>query len=207
MDATKPESHHLRAGNQSRYLPGIERGCKMIPVYFRFESLPDELRTAHKIKSKARLDCTGFTDNLPGGYKGLMNFVNAKGMMFFYLTEARDFVSADSKRIADFSLTNASINLTSIYIEDLQYPQYGYGTPNAKRFLSNGKENPLFDYRLDGYLFVMNQAYSQIEMFVIPGGRNLINAYYQKLIDGGLDEDIQSLRKAAKPFFDYGTAL
>lgn len=179
----------------------------MIPVYFRFESLTDELRAANKIKSKARLDCIGYTDYLPGGYSGLINFVNAKGMLYFYLTEARDFVNADSRRVADYSLTNASINLTSIYIEDLQFPQYGYGTPNAKRFLANGKENQLFEHRLDGYLFVMNQAYSQIEMFVIPGGRNLIYAYYQKLIDGGLDEDIQNLRKAAKPFFDYARVL
>lgn len=179
----------------------------MIPVYFRFESLPDEIKAANNIKSKVRLDCTGYTDTLPGGYKGLIIFVNAKGMLFFYLTEAKDFVTADSKRVADYSLTNASINLTSIYIEDLQFPQYGYGTPNANRFLASGKENPLFECRLDGYLFVMNKAYRQIEMFVIPDGRNLIYAYYQKLIDGGLDDDIQNLRKAARPFFDYGRAL
>ncbi|NCU33336.1 MAG: hypothetical protein EOM23_10515, partial [Candidatus Moranbacteria bacterium] len=99
----------------------------MITAYYRFENLPDELRAANKIKSKARLDCTGHA----GDYKGLTKFVNNKGMLFFYLTAARDFVNADSKRIADVSLTNGSINLTSIYIEDTDFPQFGYGYPNA----------------------------------------------------------------------------
>jgi hypothetical protein len=179
----------------------------MIAAYFRLENLSDELRAANKIISKARLDCTGFADNLPVGYSGLTNFVNHKGMLFFYLTPARDFVSADSKRIADYSLTNGSINLTSIYIEDLQYPHFGYGTPNANRHLSNGHDNPMFAYRLDGYLFVMNPEYSKIEIFVLPGGRNLITAYYQKLIDGGLDDEIDLLRKQAKPLYDYERAL
>ena len=179
----------------------------MIAAYFRLESLSDELRIANKIKSKVRLDCTCYADNIIGGYNGLTNFVNNKGMLFFYLTQARDFVSADSKRIADYSLTNGSINLTSIYIEDLDYPHYGYGTPNAKRQLSNGDENPLFQYRNDGYLFVLNPDYSKIELFVLPGGRNLITAYYQKLIDCGLDDEIDLLRKQAKPFYHYGRAL
>ncbi len=179
----------------------------MILVYSRFEKLSDELKTANKIRSKARLDCTSYTDMLPGGYNGLTSFVNAKGMLYFFLTNARDFVNANSKRIADVSLTNGSINLTSIYIEDTDFPQYGYGYPNANRKLANGSENPMFLYRNDGYLFEMNKDYSWIEMFVIPDSRNLISAYYQKLIDGGLDQDIQNLRKAAKPFFDYEAGL
>lgn len=176
-------------------------------IYYKFERLSDELREANKIRSKTRLDCTAVADNLPDGYQGLKSFVNKKGMLFFHTTEARAFVSADSKRIADYSLTNGSMNLTSIYIEDLEFPQYGYGTPNAKRVLANGKDNLMFPFRLDGYLFIMNADYTRIEMIVVPGGRNLITAYYQKLIDGGLDDDIAALRKAAKPFFDYRGAL
>jgi hypothetical protein len=179
----------------------------MMVAYFKFEKLPDEVRAANKIRSLVRLDCTSYTDLVPGGYRGMMNFVNKKGMLAFYLTEARNFVNADSKRITDYSLTIGSINLTSIYIEDLNLPQYGYGTPNAKRLLSNGAENPMFPYRLDGFLFIMNKDYSRMEMLVLPGGRNLISAYYQMMIDGGLDEEIDALRKEAKPFFDYTKAL
>ena len=175
----------------------------MITGYFKFEKLPDDIKATFKIRSKARLDCTFYA----GQYKGLTNLVNQKGMLFFFLTAARDFVQADSKRIADYSLTNGSINLTSLYIEDLDYSQFADGTPNAKRFLANGEGNPLFQFRNDGYLFEVNADYTLIEMFVIKDGRNLISAYYQKLIDGGLDDEINLSREAAKPFFDYGKCL
>ena len=50
--------------------------------------------------------------------------------------------------------------------------------------MSNGNENPLFKFRNDGYLFINNKNYSEIELLVIPNGRNLISSYYQKIIDG-----------------------
>lgn len=171
----------------------------MIPNYFKFVMLPDNVRANHKIKSKARLDCISFT----GKYQGLTNFVNSKGQLFFYKTPARDFVNTDSKRLAEWSLTNSSLNLSSIYIEDMDYPEIGYGYPNAKRLLSNGSPNPLFPFRNDGYLFIINKDYSEIELLAIPDGRNLISSYYQKMIDGGFDDEIKELRKQTKTFFRY----
>jgi hypothetical protein len=69
--------------------------------------------------------------------------------------------------------------------------------------LSNGSINPLFEFRNDGYLFVMNKDYSEIELLIIPDGRNLISSYYQKLIDGGFDDEVAQLRKEAKKFYQY----
>lgn len=175
----------------------------MIPVYYKLALLPEEIRTANKIRSKARLDCIAFSDQIIGGYKGLTNFVNTKGQLFFYKTPCRDFVNADSRRLAEWSLTNNSINLSSIYIEDFDFPEIGYGYPNAKRLLSNGTINPQFDYRNDAYLFLMNTGLSEIELFVIPDGRNLINSYYHRMIDGGLDGSITSLRDQSRPFYKY----
>jgi len=71
----------------------------MIAAYYKLALLPDEVRTANKIKSKARLDCIAYSDLLD--YKGLTIFVNSKGQLFFYKTLCRDFVSADSKRTAE----------------------------------------------------------------------------------------------------------
>lgn len=176
----------------------------MIATYHKLVSLPDEIRAKNKIKSKARLDCISYTDLQSGGYKGLTIFVNHKGQLFFYKTPAREFVNADSKRVAEWSLTWGSLNFSSIYCEDLDFPQYGYGYPNAKRFLSNGKENPLFTFRNDAYLFIMNKDYSQIELLIIPDGRNLVSGYYQRLIDDGLNDEIEYLRNEAKSFYDYG---
>lgn len=175
----------------------------MIGAYYKLAILPDEVRAANKIRSKARLDCISFTDKVAGGYKGLTNFVNNKGQLFFYKTPCRDFISADSKRLAEWSLTGNGLNLSSIYIDDLDFPEIGYGYPNANRLLSNGSKNPLFEFRNDGYLFLINKDYSEIELLIIPDGRNLISSYYQKLIDGGFDDEVRELRQGTKVFYQY----
>jgi hypothetical protein len=173
----------------------------MIKAYFKLITLSEALRVANKIRSKARLDCISFTD-LSGNYKGLTNFVNHKGQLFFYKTLCRDFINTDSKRLAEYSLTN-DLNFSSIYIDDLDIPEVGYGYPNAKRHLGNGSPNPLFEFRNDGYLFLVNKDYSEIELFIIPDGRHLISSYYQRFLDGGFDDEVCQLRKQAKVFYKY----
>ena len=178
----------------------------MIGTYYKLATLPDEVRAANKIRSKARLDCILFTDMAAGGYKGLTFFVNDKrhkGQLFFYKTSCRDFVNTDSKRLAEWSLTGSGLNFSSIYIDDLDFAEIGYGYPNANRLLANGSPNPLFEFRNDGYLFLTNSDLSEIELLVIPDGRNLISSYYQKMIDGGFDDEIRQLRQQAKPFYQY----
>jgi hypothetical protein len=175
----------------------------MIGAYYKLAILPDEVRAANKIKSKARLDCIFFTDMVAGNYKGLTNFVNHKGQLFFYKTACRDFVNTDSKRLSEWSLTGNGLNFSSIYIDDLDCPEIGYGYPNAKRHLSNGSLNPLFEFRNDGYLFLINKDYSEIELLIITDGRNLISSYYQKLIDGGFDDELRQLRQQAEIFYEY----
>ncbi|MCZ2101283.1 MAG: hypothetical protein LC107_07080 [Chitinophagales bacterium] len=171
----------------------------MIAGYYKLVALTDEVKAQNKIKSKARLDCISFA----GTYKGLTNFVNKQGQLFFYKTPCREFVEAQSKRTAEWSLTNSSLNFSSIYIEDFDFLEYGYGYPNAKPRLSNGEPNPLHPFKNDGYLFITNKDYTQIEVLIISDGRNLISHYYQHLIDGYFDGEIQRLRADAKPFYEY----
>lgn len=175
----------------------------MISAYYKFEILSDKLKAINKIKSKARLDCTAYNDKVIDGYKGLTNFVNFKGQLFVYKTPCRNFLNTDSKRIAEWSLTNGNLNLTSIYIEDIDFPNIGFGYPNANRTLSNGNSNPQFHIRNDGYLFLINSDYTIIELFIIQNGRNLIGSYYQKMIDGHFEDEIKELRIQAKQFFYY----
>jgi hypothetical protein len=179
----------------------------MIVAYYKLATLPDEVRAANNIRSKARLDCICQTDLVAGNYKGLTKFVNHKGQLYFYKTPCKDFVNTDSKRIAEWSLTGNGLNLSSIYIDDIDCPEIGYGYPNANRLLSNDSLNPLFEFRNDGYLFLINRDYSEIELLVIPDGRNLIGSYYQKMIDGGFDDDIRAFRQAAKIFYRYDGQL
>lgn len=179
----------------------------MIEVYYKLVQIPEPYKSENGIRSKARLDCTVFSDLVEGGYNGLTNFVNSKGQLILYKTKASNFVSADRKRLAEWSLTNNQ-NLSSIYIEDLDYPEIGYGYPNPNRSLSNGDINPMYEFCNDGYLFLLNRDYTQIELLVIPEGRNLISSYYQMLIDGAFTDQINSLRDQAKPFYQYkGIAL
>jgi hypothetical protein len=178
----------------------------MIGAYYKLATLPDEVRAANKIRSKARLDCISFTDMVAGSYKGLTNFVNDKshkGQLFFYKTPCNRFINTDSKRISEWSLTGNGLNFSSIYIDDIDFPEIGYGYPNANRLLKDGSQNPLFDFRNDGYLFLINKDYSVIELIVIPDGRNLISSYYQKMIDEGFDDEVRELRKQAKVFYQY----
>ncbi len=171
----------------------------MIAGYYKLEALPYEIKTQNKIKSKARLDCIAYA----GNYKGLTNFVNKQGQLFFYKTSCREFIEAQTKRVAEWSLTNGSLNFSSIYIEDFDFLEYGYGYPNAKPRLSNGDPNPLHLFKNDGYLFIVNKDYTEIEILILTDGRNLISHYYQHLIDGYFDAEIQRLRSEAKPYFEY----
>ena len=173
-------------------------------AYFRLQKLPEEVKKNHKIRSKDRLDCTHFNDETVSGYEGLKPFVNRKGQLFFYLTEASQFVTGQAKRVAEWSLTQSSLNLTSLYFEDFSNPQFAYGYPNASKKLSNGSENPLYGFRSDAYLFMLSDKMEQVELIVLPDQRNLISSWYQLLMDGEMEEHISRLRQNAKPFFDYG---
>lgn len=171
----------------------------MIDYYYRFEKLPPDIKARHGINSKTRIDCTGFT----GDYPGFKFMKNKKGQMFFYLVEAREFVKSESRRRADWALAWGSVNLTSLYFEDLDFPQYAYGYPNGNRKLRNGEPNPLFPFYQDAFLFSVSEDFSILEALVIVGARNLITAHYQQVIDGQYTEEIQSLRGKAKPFWPY----
>lgn len=101
-------------------------------------------------------------------------------------------------------MSNNNLNLSSIYIEDFDCSEYGYGYPNKNPFISKDrKPNPLFEYSNDSYLFIINKDYTEIEILVIADGRNLISYYYQNLIDGHFDIELKELRRQAKPFYPY----
>ena len=177
-------------------------GCAL----FYLEILSSEVKTANKIRSNNRLDCTLFVDEI--NYQGFKPFYNEDGKFFVYKTQCDNFIQADRRRIAEWSLTSNSLNLSSIYIDDFDFPEFAYGYPNDKMYLSNGKVNPLFSFRNDAYLFIMNKDYTVIEILVIPDERHQIQYYYQLLIDGKLDFELNRIRQSYKVFHQYfGKAL
>lgn len=172
----------------------------MIAGYYKFIVLPDEVKAQNKIRSKARLDCVLYS----GNYLGLTFFVNKQNQLSLYKVPAKDIINTHCKRIAEWALSNNNLNFSSIYIEDLDCPQYGYGYPNKNPFIGKDKKpNPLYKYSNDCYLFIKNNDYTEIEILIIEDGRNLIIPYYEHLIDGRFDNDIKELRDKAIPFYNY----
>jgi hypothetical protein len=95
-----------------------------------------------------------------------------------------------------------SINFSSVYLENLQIGEtlIGYGEPPQTKKLKGSKQNPFFDNRADGYLFVVSPDLKTIEILIVPQGRQLIRGYAAKLADGQLNETLNELRKAAFPY-------
>jgi len=172
-------------------------------IYFKFQSLPQEVRDKFNIKSSNRIDCIRVYN--PTGHKGLTFFVNNKNQLFLYKALPKSFIHTDIRRQADWTLIGKSINLTSVY-SYLHAKGFGYGNPPYSKMLGSkkNKPNPLFTWKDDLYLFLYNEELTTIELIVIPNGKSLWNTYFSKLVNGDFDKIIQSMRDASKPFFDYG---
>ena len=176
-------------------------------IYLKLVELSPAVRLKNGLKptTKNRLDCISayFPNN---DYRGLTYFVNPKNQMYFSKTASRTIVKSDIKRQAVWSLTGKSINISSMYIDIPEYPQFAHGNPPSAEILGKKKPkpNPFLLYRNDLFLFKINQDYSEVELFIIPDQKNLWNTYYLKFIQGQFDEDIEKMRSMAKTFFDYG---
>jgi len=174
----------------------------MIAAYYNLKVLSDDLKAANKIKVGAktpRYDCTEFT----GTYEGIKPFVNPKGMFKLSLMECREFVKTDKRRMAEFALVGGkNLNFSSLFSEDGS--NIYYGCPNGKPFLKDGRQNPLFQYRNDLYLFIIDKDFSQIEILILPNQKGFAIELVQSFIDGDFDDDFNRLKNNTKTFFIYG---
>lgn len=101
-----------------------------------------------------------------------------------------------------------SLNFTGLkdYFENGKLSGFAYGYPLDKETYSkDNKPNPFYEYRNDGYLFIVHQDHNTpnniiptcIELIVLEGAKVLISSYCKQLVMGGFDEDIEALRKQA----------
>ncbi|MBL1320242.1 MAG: hypothetical protein COA63_004175 [Methylophaga sp.] len=159
-----------------------------ITAYYQLEKLPEATKTQFNIKSKARLDCVAHFNLLDE--QPLSQFISKKKQMYFYCSAPENYIIANAKRISDLGLTHGSKNLSSIYIPNIDHPEYGYG-----------------DFANDCLLFKLNNDLSAIDVFIIKNGKTLKRQYFQLFIDGELDDEIEAIKQQAKPFFNYKDAL
>jgi hypothetical protein len=71
--------------------------------------------------------------------------------------------------------------------------------------LKGGEENPMAAFKNDGYLFLINSDFSEIEVLILPNCAHIIELLFQQLLDGNFDEQIELMRRQAKPFFNYSS--
>ena len=101
-----------------------------------------------------------------------------------------------------------SLNFTGLkdYFENGKLSGFAYGYPLDKETYSkDNKPNPFYEYRNDGYLFLVHQAPNTpdsiiptcIELIVLEGAKVLISSYCKQLVMGGFNEDIKALREQA----------
>ena len=102
-----------------------------------------------------------------------------------------------------------SLNFTGLkdYFQDGKLSGFAYGYPLDKQTYSkDDKPNPFFDYKQDGFLFLIEQDVkdptnltpTSIELVVLEGAKVLISAYCKQLVMGGFDEALQALREQAQ---------
>jgi excisionase family DNA binding protein len=137
-----------------------------------------------------------------GYFKPLESLKNAKGEIVMYCQRNE---KCNPNSTAETRLQcRGGINFSSIYFCDLNPEEtlIGYGEPPQTKELKGGRQNPFFDNRADGYLFIVTPSRKDgypdaIEIITVPNGRALIRGYAAKLADGQLDEILNELRKSA----------
>ncbi len=102
-----------------------------------------------------------------------------------------------------------SLNFTGLkeYFVDGKLSGFAYGYPLDKpTYSKDSKLNPFFEYKEDGFLFLIHQDEqapesqipTSIELVVLEGAKVLISAYCKQLSMGGFDEALEALRKQAQ---------
>ena len=102
-----------------------------------------------------------------------------------------------------------SLNFTGLkeYFADGKLSGFAYGYPDSREtYSSKKKPNPFFEYKDDGFLFVVHQNPKdpasiipiQIELIVLEKARVLIPAYLKQLMMGGFGKELAQLREQAK---------
>ena len=174
----------------------------MIAAYYKLSILSDGLKASNKIKVGAKIpryDCTKFS----GDYEGIKPFINPKGMFKLSLMECREFIKTDKRRMAEFALVGSkNLNFSSLYCEDGS--NIYYGNPNGKPLLSDGRKNPLFQFRNDLYLFVIDKDFTQIEILILPNQKGFALELAESFKDGDFENDFIKLKSNPKTFYNYG---
>lgn len=144
-----------------------------------------------------------------GYYPPMDTLKGRNGLISMYLMEKLK----EGENIPSIRLqAKNSLNFTGLkeFFTNGNLSGYAYGYPlSSKTYSGKGKTNPFYEYKDDGFLFIIHQnknaqtakeqiTPSAIELIVLEDAQVLIPSYCKMLTVGGFDEAIKSLRKQAK---------
>lgn len=144
-----------------------------------------------------------------GFYPPMEQLKGRNGLVSMYLMEKlKEGENIPSMRLQ----AKDSLNFTGLkeFFVDGKLSGFAYGYPlSDKTYSAKKKTNPFYEYKDDGYLFIVHQDKNAntapeqirptiIELVVLEGAKVLISSYCKQLMMGGFDEAIKSLREQAK---------
>jgi hypothetical protein len=133
-----------------------------------------------------------------GYFKPLNELKNIQGEIVMYY-QRNDKCNPNSKAETRLQC-KGSINFSSIYLQNMKIGEtlIGYGEPPQTKELKGGKQNPFFESKADGYLFLISPDLNTIEILIVPNGRYLIQGVAKQLEDGQFNEALKQMRDTAR---------
>lgn len=164
----------------------------IITDYYKFK------KTA--LIAKCRMDCVASTKSYPefenkrktkATRQTSKRDANIVGSLTCSYNRVPESFGNDARRKADYSVSMGSKNLSSVFVPDVALP-YAFGDVQGET---------------DAILFIFDDGFGvtdgrvnqecTFEMFICRGQSKNCQALYNLLCDGGLDEEIEAIRKKA----------
>lgn len=144
------------------------------------------------------------------GYsKGVETLTTAKGLFYLSLLDNRGIVKGHEERMAEKRLqAPKSVNFSSIYLTDKMTSDglmIAFGNPPSSRTYGGKtpKENPFYDERNDGFVFLISPDWKWMEIVIVKDGEPCVQAYCQKFADGKLDDFLTRVRNSSHIYHEY----
>lgn len=177
-----------------------------ISAYLRLAQLPGYRNVKRngviEQRKQPRYDLT----HIAGYWEALDKLKNYQGQLYFNLipTNKNEYRKQEGTTPEYYlqctPARSKTINFSGIrfHYSDGMITAVGSGEPCNRPKLKSGVNNPMYDQRSDGFLFLFSTDRQTLEVLIIRCGMLLIDAYRRQLSLGGFDEVLQQLREQAK---------
>lgn len=176
-----------------------------ISAYLCFEYLPEQKTKKDGTPRKhPRFDLV----SMYGYWEALDKLKNHKGQIFLVKVQSdKNGHRKQGGTTPEYYLQCTPAKSKSICFTGLRFlyddggqTLFASGEPSDKPKLKGDVDNPMYEQRNDGFLLLFSPDMERLEILVIQGGRNLIDAYRKQLSCGGFNEVLDEMRQNATPF-------